>query len=82
MNKYLYRWEVQANGGGARDQVEEGRHLAAKRGRPNRVHGNKCNVVTGVADDALYEGSFQSSVDAVSDGNGRGRKGRAVAFDK
>lgn len=34
-----------------------------------------------VALDVLYEGGLQSSVDAVSDGDGGGGEGSAVSFD-
>jgi len=79
VHQELHRGRVQPDSGGARDEVEEGRDLAAKRGRFHRIHGDECEIVVGAGDNALYKGGLQGSVDAVPDGNEGGGKGGAVA---
>ena len=66
---------IQKDGGGTWDEVQKLLHPAAKRGYPNRVHGNEGDVVVGAADDALDEGGLQGSVDAVPNRDHGGAEG-------
>ena len=70
VHKELCRGRVQLDGGGARNQVEELRNFAVKRGSFHCFHGGDEEVVCCIAFDALYEGSCQGSIDAVPDGDG------------
>ena len=58
VHKELCGGVIQKDGGGTWDEVQKQRHPAAKRGCPNRVHGNEGDVVVGAADDALNKGGL------------------------
>jgi hypothetical protein len=66
MNNKLCCWRVQMDRGGTWDQVEEGGGPRVEGGSLDRFHGDKGNVVEGVALDALNKGGAESSVDLIA----------------
>ena len=60
------------DGGGTRDEVEEGRGCGVKTSCLDRLHGNESNVVEGVSLDALNKGGAEGRVNLVPKGDGGG----------
>ena len=58
VHKELCGGVVQKDRGSTWDEVQKLRHLAAKRGCPNRVHGDEGDVVVGATDNALNKGGL------------------------
>ena len=66
MYKKLYRGCVQMDGGGARNQVEELRHFAVKRGGFHRFHGGDGEVKRGISLNLLYETTRECPINVVT----------------
>jgi hypothetical protein len=82
MDNQLSRWRVQVDGGGTRDQVEEGGSPRVEGGSLDRFHGDESDVVEGVALNALNESGAESSVDLIAKGDGGSRKGGPISLDE
>ena len=78
----LCRGHVQVDRGGARDEVEEGGCPRVESSGLDRIHGNKGDVVEGVALDSLNKSGFKGRVYLVSEGDSGGGKGCAISFDE
>ena len=64
--KKLYRWGVQMDGCGARNQVEKLRHFAFKRGGEHRFHGGDGEVKRGVSLNLLDETTRECCVNVIA----------------
>jgi hypothetical protein len=65
MDDKLSRRRVQVDGGGTRDEVEEGRGPRVKSSSLDRFHGDEGNVIEGVTLYALDKRGAEGSVDLV-----------------
>ena len=81
MHKELCGRIIQKDGGGTWDEVYKLRHPTAKRGCPNCVQGNKCDIVVGAANDALSEGGLLGIVDSVPNRDHEDGEGKAIALE-
>ena len=80
MDQKLAGRRVQVDGGSTGDQMEEGRHLAVKRGRLDRVHGCEGNIAP-LEGDSLNKGGGESFVDAISELDGGREEWGAISLD-